>query len=133
MILEVKAMTNEVAKRNWGKFFDELSRQRLGWETRVQVFKEDIGAQTLADGLALGGFMFEEKTNGAVEIMLGANAGSHQTHTIFSPQNIFFDARKDGGGIVEIEDADGAKTLVYFVAPAKVLIEYGESELVAQV
>jgi hypothetical protein len=125
-------MTNEVAKQDWKNFFDEMSRRLLGRETRVQVFKDDIGAQTLADGLALGGFMFEEKTNGAIEIILGAGAGSHQTHTIFKPQKVFYESEEDRGGIIEIEDADGAKTLVSFAAPVKVLVEYAETEFVAQ-
>lgn len=126
-------MTNEIAKQEWTKFFDNISKNRLGWTTRVEVFKDDIGAQTLADGLPFGGLMFEEKNGGAIEIMLGEDAGAHQTHTIVDPQKVFFETKENGSAIVEIEDREGTKILVYFVQPVSVLVEYAETELVAQI
>lgn len=124
--------TKELDKQEWTKFFDELSRDRFGWKTRVEVLKDEIGAQVLSDGLPFGGLMFEEKNGGAIEIMLGEDAGAHQTHTIFNPQKVFLQTGDDKTEIVEIEDEEGAKILVYFTRQASVLIEYGETELVAQ-
>ena len=127
-------MTNEISKPDWKQFFDRLSKNRLEWQTRVEVLKDDIGAQVLSDGLPLNGFMLEEKADGqnAIEIMLGEKSGAHQTHTIFNPQKVFFEEDESSQtGIIEIEDESGAKTLIHLVQPIAVLVAYEETQIVA--
>jgi hypothetical protein len=127
-------MTNEIPKQNWKLFFDDASRDYLQWETRVEVLKEDIGAQILSEGLSLVGFVFEEKTveNGGeqsnVEIIIGEESGVHQTHTIFNPRVVAFLHKEDGthGGTIEIEDAGNAKTLIHLVQPISVQAAYSK-------
>lgn len=129
-------MTNEIPKLEWAKFFDAVGKNYLDWETRVEVFKDDIGAQVLSEGLPLLGFMYECKTNrfSAIEIMLGEETGLYQTHTIFNAQQIFFKTDEDNpGGIIEIEDRRGAKTLLYLVQPFPVLAVYSKPAMVAAV
>lgn len=134
-------MTNEISKQNWKQFFDDASRDYLEWETRVEIFKDDIGAQILSVGLSLVGFVFEEKVSQGdgerqsnIEIILGDELGVHQTHTILSPRAVAF-LRQDEtrAGIVEIEDAENAKTLIHLVQPISVLAAYTKLEKSASV
>lgn len=53
-------MTNEIPRNEWKEFFDELSRNFLDWETRIEVIKEDLGAQDLNADLLIAGITFEE-------------------------------------------------------------------------
>lgn len=127
-------MTNEISKQEWKQFFERLSKTRLKWQTKVEVLQDDIGAQVLSEGLPLVGFMFEEKADGqnAIEIMLGEESGAHQTHTIFSPQKVFFEEDENNqSSIVEIEDESGAKTLIYIIQTISVLVAYEETQIVA--
>ena len=131
-------MTNEIAKQEWKEFFDRLSRERLNWNAGVEVFKEDIGAQILADNLPLMGVTYEEKVSGetAVEIMLGDESGeAHQTHTILNPTGVaFLDDETTGGGTLEIVDADGGKTLVKISEPSSCEVTYTEvTSIVTQI
>jgi hypothetical protein len=127
-------MINEISKSMWKEFFDEISGKYAGTETRIEVFKDDLGAQVLTEGLPLIGFTFEEKgTNegGAIEIMLGSEPGTaHQTHTISAPEKVFFDSVGDEKtGVIEIEDESGAKTIVYLAPSASVFISYEEVQI----
>ncbi len=125
-------MTDEISKQEWKGFFNAISKNYAEWQTRVEILKDDIGAQLLSEGLPLVGFTFEEKDGGksAIEIMLGEESGVHQTHTIINPQKIFFkDSERVPGGIIEVEDKSGAKTLVRLVQPIAVLVAYEEKHI----
>lgn len=130
-------MTNEILEQKWKEFFDDASRNYLEWETKVEVLKDDIGAQVLSQGLPLIGFMFEEKVTGAqnaIEIMLGEESGVHQTHVVLNPKKVFFQGSEEElSRMIEIEDETGAKTIIYLVQPISVLVEYEETEIMAQV
>lgn len=54
-------MITEISKYEWKHFFDGITKSCLDCEKRVEVLKNDIGAQILSAGLPLTGFMFEEK------------------------------------------------------------------------
>ena len=128
-------MTNEIPKQTWKDFFDEMSRERHGWQTKFEVLKDDIGAQMLSEGLPLMGVMFEEKTNdeSAIEIMLGEESGAaHQTHAIFNPTKVaFLENDRTAGGTLEIEDASGEKTLLEISQPVSVGLTYTEVGIIA--
>lgn len=129
-------MINEIFKQEWKDFFDATSRNYLDWQTKVEVLKDDIGAQVLSEGLPLIGLTFEEKAEeqNAVEIMIGEESGAaHQTHAIFNPRKVFYDDGETGqSGTIEIEDESGAKTIVYLVQPISVLVAYEKTEIVAR-
>lgn len=112
-------MTLEVPKNEWKHFFDEFSKEKLNWETTVQVLNSETGAQILSDGLPFQGLTFEDNGDTpAVELTLGHDPEHHQTHNVFDPRIIAFEERADGGTL-DIEDAAGTKTLVTFVQPMK--------------
>lgn len=127
-------MTKEIPKREWERFFDAVGKNYLEWQTKVEILKDDIGAQVLSKGLPLIGFLCENKTNrfNALEIMLGDGAGAPQTHTIFNVQRVFFKMDDDNsGGTIDIEDRSGAKTIVHLVQPIPVLAVYAKPEMLA--
>lgn len=125
-------MTIEIPKKDWKQFFDDLSREKLDWETKIEVMNSETGAQILTEGLALGGLTFEdEEGKERIEVMVGSGTENHQTHNIFEPEKVYFRRADDRQiGTVEIEDASGTKTLVHIIQPMPVLVEYVETETV---
>jgi len=63
---------------------------------------------------------FEDKDQSPqIEILVGKDTARHQTHNILGPTKVYFRrADENSGGTIEIEEADGTKTLVYPTAPA---------------
>lgn len=107
-------MTKQVKKEDWKDFFDKLSRERLDWETHIQILSDETGAQVLSKGLPFVGLSFEEKS-GRIELIVGTGPESHQTHTITAPHFVAFESTGEKAeGTLDIEDADGTKTLIKF-------------------
>jgi len=125
-------MTNEIPKKDWKQFFDDLSREKLDWQTKIEGMNNETGAQILTEGLALGGLTFEdEEGQERIEVMVGSGTENHQAHNIFEPEKVYFRRADDRQiGTVEIEDASGTKTLVHIIQPMPVLVEYVETETV---
>ena len=112
-------MTQEIQKRDWKSFFDDLSKRRFEWRTKVEVTGSDIGHQTLTDKLPLNGIAVEEsKGKTLVEIIVGYDEDNHQTHTLVDPLSVHYKGDDDElGGIVEIGESDGTKTMVHIIEP----------------
>src|SRR5262245_41144032 len=114
-----KAESGEIKRGQWARFFDEFSKRNLSRPTRLETFG-DLGAQEEEQNLPLNGISVDEKGTGApqIEIMLGADSPSderHLTHTIARAARVFTKASADGRDeALEIEDADGVKTLLQF-------------------
>lgn len=125
-------MTIEIPKEKWTEFFDDLSRRRFGWETRIEIMQDEIGDQILSEGLPLGGITFEEKNGKAeIEISVGETAESHQGHAIPNPQKVMYLSDGDFlGGVVEIEDQANTRTLVSLLNPMPVYLGYADYEIV---
>jgi hypothetical protein len=127
-------MTLDIPKNEWKRFFDDLSRRRFEWLTKVEVFDETIGSQILTDGLPLVGVTAEEK-NGAtvIDISIGEETGYHQTHNIANPTKVaYLNDDNNIGGIVEIEEEKGTKTLIHIIEPMPVIIGYSEYRIISQ-
>ncbi len=125
-------MTNEIPKQDWKQFFDDLSREKLDWQTKIEVMNNETGAQILTEGLPLGGLTFEDaEGQERIEVMVGSGTENHQTHNILEPEKVYFRRADDRQvGTVEIEDAGGTKTLVHIIQPMPVLVQYVETETV---
>ncbi len=123
-------MTHEVPKQEWKDFFDDLSKRRFEWETKVEVIKESIGDQILAQGLSLNGITAEDRDDETVvEIIVGHDTGHHQTHNIINPTKVRYLADEDKpSGSVEIEEMDGTKTLVYIIQPQPIVLKFVETK-----
>ncbi len=110
-------MTNEIPKQEWKQFFDDLSREKLDWQTKIEVMNEETGAQILTEGLPLSGLTFEDREGKeAIEIMVGSGTEHHQSHNISEPSKVYFRHSDDKQvGTIEIEDGIGTKTLVHLI------------------
>lgn len=119
-------MTIEIPQEKWSEFFNDLSRRRFGWTTRVEVLNEEFGDQILSDGLPLGGVTFEEKAGRReVEISVGETADRHQMHAISNPRKIEYMNEGDfAGGVIGIEEESGTRTLVRLLNPMPVYLGY---------
>ncbi|MEP7036878.1 MAG: DUF5335 family protein, partial [Acidobacteriota bacterium] len=113
-------------------FFDEESRDKLDWLTKVEVLSPDNGVQILSEGLPFSGLTYENKDDSPqIEILVGKDTEHHQTHNILSPTKVYFRrADENSGGTIEIEEADGTKTLVYLTAPADASVKETDTEAV---
>ncbi len=123
-------MTSEIPRAEWKVFFDDLTKRRFDWETKIEVFDDDIGNQTLDKGLPLSGITIEEKAEDIfVEIFVGTDDDRHQTHTIKNPTKInYLGEGEKPNGIVEVEEMSGRKTLVHIIKPMPIVVEYAEHE-----
>lgn len=125
-----KIMTNEIHITQWKQFFDDESHDKLDWLTKVEVLSPVNGVQILSEGLPLSGLTFEDKDKSPqIEILLGKNTAHHQTHNILAPTKVYFRrADENSGGTIEIEEADGTKTLVYLTDPANASVKGNDME-----
>ncbi len=110
---------------------DNLGKRRFEWMTEVQVIGANVGDQTLSNGLPLNGITVE--TVGArtsIDISVGETTGHHQTHSIVNPTRVAFLAGDDShGDVVDIEEADGTKTLIRLIEPMGLLVGFAAYEV----
>jgi len=122
-------MNAEIKKENWKNVFDELSKRRYLWKTRIEVLSPELGDQILSNNLLLNGITIEKNGNATtVDISVGENTESHQTHSIKDPSRVaILHADSSHGDIIDIEQADGTKTLVSFLEPVGLLLGFHEA------
>lgn len=126
-------MNAEIKKEKWNTFLETLSRRRFEWKTKVEVLSTEFGDQILSDNLPFNGITLEKKGDTiTIDVSLGENTESHQTHTIKDPTRIaFLGADSSHGDIVDIEQSDGTKTLITFVEPMSIIVGFTELEMTA--
>ena len=111
---ELKTNHNE-----WKSFFDDFSRRNRSRLVSVEIFSES-GAQKEVRKMPLSGMVYEtdKRDSSFLEIMFEnsrAEGGNHLTHFIPNIQNISPKKFDDGcDETLEIEDAEGTKTLLVF-------------------
>lgn len=126
-------MNTEIKKEKWNRFLERLSRRRFEWKTKVEVLSPEFGDQILSDSLPLNGITMEIKADTVtIDISVGENAESHQTHMIENPTRIaFLLADSSHGDIIDIEQKNGTKTLITFIEPMGVIVGFTEIEMIA--
>lgn len=113
-------MTVEVFKKEWKKFFDQISRELYQWQTSIEVVNPKSGRQTLANKLSFVGMTIETNQNGhdQIELIIGESTYFHQRHTISNPQKVsYLESEKLPGRLIAIESDEGIKTLVNLQRP----------------
>jgi len=123
-------MNYEIKKENWTDFFETLSKRRYEWKTKIEILNTDIGDQVLTEGLPLNGITVEtagDRTS--IDLSVGENTDSHQTHTINNPSKVIVASYENQGDVIDIEEADGTKTLITFIEPMSIWIEYIEVDI----
>ncbi|MBX7172176.1 MAG: DUF5335 domain-containing protein [Pyrinomonadaceae bacterium] len=125
-------MTIDIPKEKWIDFFNDLSKRRFGWETKVEILNKEVGDQILVNGLPLNGIIFEEKSGKPqIEISVGENIDQHQTHNLMIPNKVgYLDEGNFLGGVVEIEDEKGTQILIKLLNPMPIYLGYTDYQIV---
>ena len=109
--------TIEVSRPDWTSFLDTFTRMHAGWLVTIEVLRPDIGAQVATRDLPLDGISFDEGGGDRDRILIEVKArgGAHVAHAIIAPKLVSLKQTDEGAHeALEIESADGAKTLVRF-------------------
>lgn len=113
--------TREIPRDDWKDFFAAFSELHEDEAVDVEVLGADIGAQVEARDLHLRGISpATSRKDGDLALMLDSPDGTHLTHVIPKPIHVW--VQRAGAALedaLEIESADGTKTLVRFGAPAE--------------
>jgi hypothetical protein len=114
------ADTNELPRDGWRAYFDDLSRGLATMQATVEIEGPDLGAQVQAEGLVLSGISYDDRDDILVVGLSPGGPTESLEHLVSSPQRIWV-ASSDGilPSTIEVEDADGQRTLVHLqAAPA---------------
>ncbi|MGH9905777.1 MAG: DUF5335 family protein [Pyrinomonadaceae bacterium] len=109
--------TQEITQEDWPTFFNRFSRQHEGWLATLEVFGAEFGAQRQARELPFEGISLTSQQSGAetITVNLGKTSDDHLSHTIGVPTRVWLQQTSEGANAaLEIESADGAKTLLRF-------------------
>jgi hypothetical protein len=106
--------TREIPRQEWKGFLEGYSREHQEALTTVEVFGAELGDQTEARDLPLVELSLAEAGSeaGSLEIMLGKRPDAHLTHNVVSPQHLFVRTGEGGEEDLEIQAADGTRTLI---------------------
>lgn len=113
--------TREIPRDDWNDFFAAFSEQHEDEPVDVEVMGEDIGAQIEARELFLRGISpATGRKDPDLALMLGSPDGTHLTHMIPKPTHVWVQsAAEESQDLLEIESADGTKTLLKFATAAE--------------
>ncbi len=107
-------ITTEVPRETWISYLDDLSRRCEGSMVTLELLDDDIGDLEEIRDMPLIGISADEKAN-ENSISIAAGRGSDRvTRIINSPRHLWVEETETGAvGSMEIESADGLKTLVH--------------------
>ncbi len=109
--------TREIPRNKWDAFFSRFSEDHETQFVAVEVLGSDIGAQVEGQSLLLSGISRADEDNESLAVMLDSVNGEHLTHMVNNPTHVR--VQRSSGNIdeaLEIESADGTRTLVRFPA-----------------
>lgn len=119
--LSDKASGREIPRGEWLSFLDGFSRQHEGWLVTLEVPEGQGRSEVEAENLKLEGITPEHSEGlDRISIALGQAPHDHLTHFVSDPIRVSFLETKDGGHVgLQIEAAEGGRTVVRFRGPAK--------------
>ena len=113
-------MTRDIPRDQWREELDSFSRQHEGWLATLEVLSADVGAQEEGRELPFAGVSLSsggDETE-AISIDLGTKPDEHVSHAISRPTAVWLEQTEEGANAaLEIEVADGTKTLLRFRSP----------------
>ncbi|HJT01431.1 MAG TPA: DUF5335 family protein [Terriglobales bacterium] len=115
-----KAPGQEIPRGEWLSFLDGFSRQHEGWLVTLEV-PDSHGGGVEAENLKLEGITPEySEGHHRISIALSKAPDGHLTHFVTDPiRVVFLEAKAGGHAGLQIEAADGSRTVVRFRGPAK--------------
>ena len=109
--------TREIPRDEWTHFLDGFSRRHEGWLVTVEVLGEN-GAQIEARELPLTGIAADRDRGHTISILVGGRPEEDEGHIIRSPVSVRVEESDGVERALQIEGAQGAKTIVTFRSPA---------------
>lgn len=107
--------TTEIPRESWNNFFARFSQDHETQFVAVEVLGPDIGAQVEGRTLLLSGISPGDPAGESVALMFDSVNGEHLTHMVNKPTHVRLQKAPDTTDqALEIESADGTKTLVRF-------------------
>lgn len=112
--------TREIPRGDWNDFFTAFSQQHDEEAVELEIMGAEIGAQVGARELHLRGISAASHSEeDGLAIMLDSPDGAHLTHMVPNPTHVWIQcAAGASDDALEIESADGTKTLLRFAMPA---------------
>jgi hypothetical protein len=106
--------TREIPSQEWKTFFEGFSTYHKGWTVTIEVFSQEIGAQEETSEASFVGLVVEQKAgrDANIEVMLGATADNHITHTIAEPTHV----RLESEGETEVLQIEAANQDVFLLS-----------------
>ncbi len=113
--------TREVTRNEWTSFFDVFSKQHEGWIASLEVFGDEVGAQTEAVELPFEGISIStEDEPQSLVINLGRATEDHVSHTVERPRHVWLKQTEAGADdSLEIVQENNQKTLLRFRSPVR--------------
>ena len=107
--------TTEIPREAWNNFFTRFSQDHETQFVAVEVMGRDIGAQVEGRTLLLGGISPGDDVGESLALSFDSVNGEHLTHMVNKPTHVWVQRAPDNTDeALEIESADGTKTLVRF-------------------
>jgi len=112
--------TVEIPHDAWAQTLNEFTAIHEGWLISLDVLSPTIGAQPEINNLPLLGVSADRVDHDdAITISAARAAAEHITHTIRAVTRVYIERRDDGADVaMQIESADGTKTVLRFLATA---------------
>ncbi|HXW58676.1 MAG TPA: DUF5335 family protein [Solirubrobacteraceae bacterium] len=105
--------TSEITRDAWREYFDKLSRELGTTKATVEIEASDLGAQVQAEGLVLSGISYDDRDDVLVIGLSPGGPGEVLEHIVSAPRRILLDTAAGViPGAVDVEDAEGARTLL---------------------
>jgi hypothetical protein len=108
--------TVEIPRRAWAERLNQFTAVHDGWLVSVDVLSPAMGAQRQIDKLPLLAISADRTDrDGAVALSVAQSGAGHLTHVIHEVTRIYVEQTDDEADVaLEIESADGVKTIVRF-------------------
>jgi hypothetical protein len=114
--------TIEIPPKTWPEFFEDFTKRHETDMVSLEVMGTEIGAQVEGRALLFGGISIADDRGRALALMFDSVDGEHLTHTVTSPTHVWLQRIPSiGDQALEIESADGVKTLLRFSQEEEVI------------
>ena len=111
--------TKEIPRAGWNDFFSAFSQQHELDLVDVEIMGGEIGAQIGGQSLLLGGISTAADDADAVALSFDSLNGEHLTHMVNRPTHVWLERAADTDHALQIQAADGTKTLLRFPTSGK--------------
>jgi len=104
----------ELPRDNWFEYFNGFSKDLAAIDATVEVDGQDLGAQIVAERLVLTGITYDYKDDILVVGLVAPDRepGEDIQHIVNSPKRIVLDTTAIVPDTIDVEDAEGHRTLI---------------------